>query len=665
MIDFRATSDGFMIVQDAKVLLTHCAAKPLFELFDGPCEISMRHGLFTSIRKSITAMRAATTYTVDVDEDGAWSISFSGLLHMRIEDRGDYAHITFALDADCPLKKLILHVPLDPSEAILGCGEQLSHLDLRGKRLPIWVSEPGFGRGPNVVKVLADIHSGHGGSREHLYFPQTTFVTTGGCFVHIHATSFCWFNFTQPERAALEIHQIPSSFDIGKGQSLQQAVGMLSRVVGRQKTLPLWLYDGLVLGIQGGRKVVQKKLETALRASIPITGLWCQDWQGVRMTRYGKQLFWNWEADEQLYPDLTGYIEDLHKQNIRFMGYNNPFLCTDAPLYQEAAEQGFFVNDKSGRPAIYYPSAFNVSLLDLCNPDAVNWMKDIIRHNMIGIGLDGWMADFGEHLEMGQRLYQGADSFFEHNAYPLRWARLQAEAIEEAGAKDRIVFFCRAGFTGSTLYVPLFWAGDQLVNFQKDSGLPVVVPAGISSSASGVGYWHFDIGGFMSIAWIKRSPELLARSCETAAFTQVMRTHEGINPTANVQFDHNEAMLRHFERMVRIHSLLKPYHVQLSQDYQGMGLPPIQPVFIDQVLVNNQYFYGTDLLVAPVLIKGRNSRIVKLPEGQWIHLFSGRRYGRGIYNVPAPLGSPAVFYRSESANSALFGSITEHKEYEI
>lgn len=477
----------------------------------------------------------------------------------------------------------------------------------------------------------------------------------------MQTTAFCRFDFSQKDSCTLLCHDIPSSIYVGQAGSIPTAVGALSSLLGRQEILPDWAFDGIILGLQGGRSVVEAKLKRALDAGIPVTAIWCQDWQGIRITPYGKQLFWNWQYDQQLYPDLPRFIEELHERGVKFLGYNNPFLSTDAPLYAEGERKGYFIRQKhSSLPYITSTTTFPVALVDLCNPAACLWYKQIIKENMLAIDLDGWMADFGEYLPPDGELFDNMDPYLEHNRYPVRWAQLNAQAVQEAGKGNEIVYFCRSGFTGSSNNVPLFWAGDQAVNFLADSGLPSVVRAAISSALSGIGYWHFDIGGFFSFAWIKRSRELLMRSCETAAFTAVMRTHEGINPRVNAQFDDDQEMLSHFARMARIHQALLFYHQHVSEQYQKEGIPPIMPVLVQKHRVaQGQYFYGQDLLVAPVLKKGARKRRVWLPEGKWIHFFTGQVYNEGRYAIRADIGSIPVFIRSTSPFLNLFREIAQ------
>lgn len=663
MIDIQTNQDSFILSHNEVPVLLHSKKSPCIGIGQGSCTITMPHGMYHIKDESLSMWKEPSRFSVDESKtkEGTIHITFGDLVKLTIhEEPFGLRIIPTVLTSEAP-NRFHIRLPLLPEDPIFGCGEQFSHLDLRGKILPLWVSEPGIGRGPNYVKVLANLHSGRGGSQEHTYFPQPSFVTASGRWALMQTTAFCRFDFSQKDSCTLLCHDIPSSIYVGQAGSIPTAVGALSSLLGRQEILPDWAFDGIILGLQGGRSVVEAKLKRALDAGIPVTAIWCQDWQGVRITPYGKQLFWNWQYDQQLYPDLPRFIEELHERGVKFLGYNNPFLSTDAPLYAEGERKGYFIRQKhSSLPYITSTTTFPVALVDLCNPAACLWYKQIIKENMLAIGLDGWMADFGEYLPPDGELFDNMDPYLEHNRYPVRWAQLNAQAVQEAGKGNEIVYFCRSGFTGSSNNVPLFWAGDQAVNFLADSGLPSVVRAAISSALSGIGYWHFDIGGFFSFAWIKRSRELLMRSCETAAFTAVMRTHEGINPRVNAQFDDDQEMLSHFARMTRIHQALLFYHQHVSEQYQKEGIPPIMPVLVQKHRVaQGQYFYGQDLLVAPVLKKGARKRRVWLPEGKWIHFFTGQVYNEGRYAIRADIGSIPVFIRSTSPFLNLFREIAQ------
>ena len=113
-----------------------------------------------------------------------------------------------------------------------------------------------------------------------------------------------------------------------------------------------------------------------------------------------------------------------------------------------------------------------------------------------------------------------------------------------------------------------------------------------------------------------------------------------------------------------MHARLAPYVRALSDEAVATGLPLQRPLFLHYADpefhdIQDQYLYGTDLLVAPVVAAGEDGRNVRLPEGQWRHLWSGDNYAGGLHMISAPAGNPPVFYRQDSAYAPLFASITE------
>jgi alpha-glucosidase len=184
---------------------------------------------------------------------------------------------------------------------------------------------------------------------------------------------------------------------------------------------------------------------------------------------------------------------------------------------------------------------------------------------MIGIGMSGWMADFGEYLPVDSVLYDG-DPKELHNQWPAIWAKLNREAIEESGVKDDVFFFMRAGYTGSVKDAACMWTGDQHVDWTEDDGLPSVIPASLSLGLSGQTIVHSDAGGYTTVMQMTRSKELLLRWEEMNAFSPLFRFHEGNQPSRNVQFDSDEQLLDHLARLSRIHVILKPYLIETEKE---------------------------------------------------------------------------------------------------
>jgi sulfoquinovosidase len=374
-------------------------------------------------------------------------------------------------------------------------------------------------------------------------------------------------------------------------------------------------------------------------------------------------LFWDWKYDPKLYPDLPQYIEKLRKQGVRFFGYINPFLAIEGALYREASERGFLIQKASGEEYHIVVTTFPAALLDLSNPEARTWIKQIIRESMIDIGLAGWMADYGEYLPTDAVLASGEPAELYHNRYPVEWAQINTEAIQEAGKEGEVVFFTRAGYSGTSRYSTLAWTGDQLVGWSLDDGLASAISASVSSGFCGIGFSHSDIGGFTTLGPYMRSKELFMRWTEMAVFSAMMRTHEGNRPDDNWQFDSDEETLQHFARMSALHVELKSYIEHAVKEYLKTGLPVMRHPFLhyerdEQVHeLRYQYLFGRDLLVAPVYLPGVNSWKVYLPEDEWAFLWNHIPYAKGWHTVEAPLGQPPVFFRVNSHWLEMFRKI--------
>ncbi|MBD5503894.1 MAG: alpha-glucosidase [Lachnospiraceae bacterium] len=561
---------------------------------------------------------------------------------------------------DMPFSKVNryrLVFPTNQWEHIYGCGETYSKLDLKGEKVRIWVAEHQNTRrisGKILREKLLGKHPERtlAFSAYESYYAQPTFVSSDKYFVHVNTNAYAEFDFSNRGQIVLELQETPE-ITIGWGDSFEAVSEGLSDVLGRQKALPDWIYDGGILAVQEGCDTVDRKIETAQRAGVKITAVWCQDWSGCRRTGFGYQVMWNWQRDDELYPKLPDKIAEWKKKGVRFLGYINPFLAIEKNIYREASEKGYCVKNKKGEDYMVTITTFPAAMIDFTNPKAYEWYKNLIKENMIGIGMSGWMADFGEYLPIDCVLYSGENPEVVHNQWPAIWAKLNREAIRECHMEEEIFFFTRAGHTGTIAHSDMMWTGDQHVDWSVDDGLPSVIPATLSLAMSGFGITHSDAGGYTTIMHMRRSKELLMRWEEMNAFSPLFRTHEGNQPVNNVQFDNDAELLAHLAKCMAIHVSLKKYIKDCVAEAVQKGIPVMRPLFYhydEEKLYQEkgEYLLGRDILVAPVLKEGVSERTCLLPSERWVHLFTGQEYGGGKVTVQAPIGQPPVFIRRNS-----------------
>jgi alpha-glucosidase len=660
-----------------KKIISHTEELPTFSIGKGSAEFDMYHGNF-DITSELESKYPLKHFEVieATENDAVIRFFYNGLclrVALKVSEKGLLVIQPTCEDGD--FNRFWIRLSSTKHEAVYGCGEQYSELNMKGKRVPLWVSEQGVGRNKKeMLTFLADKFERAGGDWYTTYFPQPSLITSPEFFCHVDDSAYMEFDFTHHDFSELECWHIPSKVVIGVEEDFIKTVQKQSEYFGLQPELPEWIFDGVMLGLQGGTDVVLPKIDHAMEKGVKISAMWIQDWEGKRITAFGKQLMWDWHFHEEMYPNLPETIKQLKEKGIRTMGYINPFLATEGKLYKEATEKDYTLKNKDGEEYLVVVTTFPVAIVDLTNPDAYNWLKEVIKTNMIDIGLSGWMADFAEYTPTDAIPFSGEDAQLLHNKFPMLWAKLNREAVEEAGKLGEVVFFMRAGYSFSQRYNTLMWSGDQMVDWSLDDGLPSVIPSALSLGMSGFGICHSDIGGYTTIAnemgTVTRSKELFMRWTEQAAFSPAMRTHEGNRPALNVQFDYDDEVIEHFAEMIRIHVKMKDYLLHLNKENAEQGLPFMRPLYMhyfDTVKSENcklkdikyQYLLGRDLLVCPVIEPGKTVKKVMLPEDQWINIWTGEEYGHGVYEFDVPLRRPPVFVRKDSEFKDLFLKLKE------
>jgi alpha-glucosidase len=662
---FCSVETGFDLHFAGRLVLSHRADRPVITMARGDPDVAMYRGNFR-IDDAPTAQIAPAFCEVSPDcvimHDQGEPAARLSLTGNRIDIellRPGYDRIEIAFHAA-------------PDEAVWGGGEQMSYLALNGRRYPMWTSEPGVGRDKSTELTRAMDEAGMaGGDYWNTNYPQPTFLTSRWLAVHCTAEAYSVLDFTDPAQHRVEVWSPRTVFELFAAEDPQVLVGQLSVRFGRQPPLPDWAIGGVIVGLKDGDRSFER-LEQFIAAGTAVSGIWCEDWAGIRETSFGRRLFWDWRRSRQRYPDLPERIAALANRGIRFLGYANPYLANDGILFEEAAEQGHFCL-RADSDEIYLVDfgEFDCGVIDFTREETRAWFAEkVLGREMLDIGMAGWMADFGEYLPTDVRLADGSDPMEAHNRWPVLWAEVNARAVESRGktgtANDGAVFFMRAGFSGVQAHCPLLWAGDQSVDFTRHDGIGTVITAALSAGLIGNAYSHSDCGGYTSLLGNVRSEELLQRWCELAAFAPVMRSHEGNRPDDNLQYDSSPELLACFARWSRIHAHLAPYVRHLCDEAASTGLPAQRPLFLhypdDASLwtLQDQYLYGGDLLVAPVIEAGADVRVVILPgERPWRHCWSGEDFAPGTHSIRAPIGQPPVFFSPDSAFAALFAGLAE------
>ena len=649
-------SDGRLSLRaDGTTLLSHSPEKPFAAALRREKSYQADRG---TVKETVRETANIPLRELRRDAGGSFVLSGEGHeLRLRVTEIEGGAAVAMEGEEGWAYR---FRLPAAPGEAVFGGGEQYRQTNLRGETVVNFVSEH-IKAAAVIEKALLPraLYREKPHSAIGSYAPMPVFVTDRGRMILFDTAADGVSELGAPE-LVFTFDACPAALRLWKADSYAALNRLLAGLLPNRQYLPDWCLDGMILGVQGGTETVLSKAFAMLDAGAKISAVWCQDWSGENRTVMGKQVWWNWEADETLYPGLREAIGKLRARGVRFLGYINPYLVKDSRLYTLCLEKGWLITRADGSVYHIKSTTFDAGMLDLTNPEAVRFIKDeLIKKNMLDLGMSGWMADFGEYLPVDCVLHEG-DPHELHNRWPVLWAKINREAVEEYGAADAM-FFSRSGYLGVQEYAPILWNGDQHTDTTRDYGLPCVMPASFSLGFSGVPLVHCDIGGFFSFGKLKRNGELFVRWMEMACFSLLMRSHESIRPWANAQFDAPE-VLPHTVRLTNIHAALRPYLERcLAQAAEGLAV--LRPDFWETMDFGASrepyaYFLGDELFVAPVIDLRRSERAVHLPAGDWVHLWTKERYAGGAdYTVPAPLGQPPVFYRADGEFAPLFAGL--------
>ncbi|MHA1235241.1 MAG: alpha-glucosidase, partial [Promethearchaeota archaeon] len=218
--------------------MEHSNQYPCIKIGSGEGKFKSRYGHY-KIKEKDVIERELREYEILRQEDYDIEIKLGTreyLLKLSCSIIDDLLEIRFS-SKNTDINRFWLKIGANESEAIYGCGEQFSEVNLRGKKVPLWVEEQGVD-----PPISGDWYT--------TYYPQPTFVSSENYFLHSESLCYAIFDFTHPDYHELYFWNIPDKIIIGKYQTALDTVSHLSKYLGRQPKLPEWVYDGVWLGIQ-------------------------------------------------------------------------------------------------------------------------------------------------------------------------------------------------------------------------------------------------------------------------------------------------------------------------------------------------------------------------------------------------------------------------------
>ena len=346
------------------------------------------------------------------------------------------------------------------------------------------------------------------------------------------------------------------------------------------------------------------------------------------------------------WPDPQGMIAQLRDEGFRLMVIEEPYLTVKSRNYPEALARGYLAKHYDGSAYTFDFWPGECALVDFSHPEARAWWT-AQHQSLLELGVAGWWTDLNEPAKHHQDMtHYGGSAAQVHNLTAFSMHQAVFAAHQQYAPQQRIFILSRSAFLGSQRYGAGLWSGDVDMTF---AALRKQVALGLNVGLAGFPLWGTDIGGFGFAG--KCTPELYIRWFQFGAFCPLCRPH-GDRTELREPWQFGAEVEAICRKYLRLRYRLLPYIYTAVYEACTTGVPLMRPLVLEfphdpRVLnLSDEYLFGPDILVAPVLDEGATERDVYLPTGVWIDFWTDTVHtGPCSLTVPAPLDTLPLFIR--------------------
>lgn len=489
---------------------------------------------------------------------------------------------------------------LTADEMIFGCGESATGLNKAGQKVNLFVTDP---QGPET---------------DQMYKPIPFFMSNRGygMFMHTSAPVACDFGATYIGLNKMFMGDENLDLFVFFGEP-KDILDEYTDLVGKPGMPPLWSFGTWMSRItyfseKEGYDVAANIRKNKYPCDVIHfdTGWFDVDWQC------------DYKFSENRFQNPQQMLKDLRSQGFHVCLWQLPYFTPKNRYFSELIEKDMYV--KNGNGELPYEDV----VLDFSNPETVKWYQDKLA-GLLNIGVSAIKVDFGEAAPLNGIYASGKSGWYEHNLYPVRYDMAVSEITKKLHNEN--IMWARAAWAGSQRY-PLHWGGDAATT---NTGLLGTLRAGLSFGLSGFSFWSHDMGGF-----VKSTPEdLYCRWIPFGFLTSHTRAH-GAPPTEPWLYD-SKRVQDVFRKSAEMKYRLMPYVYAQAKECTEKGLPMLRALFVEfpddpgAWKVDDEYLFGSQILVAPLLESGMTGRTVYLPEGKWIDYQTEKVYEGGWHRIEA------------------------------
>lgn len=647
--------DGNSVVFDcdnAKVLLKVCSGSMLKVWYDPKGKFQRANESFAVINEDID-----NAGKLQLEERPESYDIFTAQLRIRVDKApfriqvfdkyqkllmGDYQQKGLQHDSS----KLVAWKTLRSDEQFFGLGEKAGPLNRRGRSYTMWNSDkPCYSPGEDpLYKSIPFFLSNY---RYGVFF-DNTYKTV----FRFGTASEDYYSFEAPggEMIYYFIH----------GADYKQIISQYMQLTGKPIMPPEWAFGfSQSRGMYTNETLARTTAAEFRKRQIPCDIIY----QDIGWTD-GLQ---NFEWRKGNYTDPKGMLKYLDSLGFKMIVSQDPVISqATTKQWKEADSLGYFTTDiRTGKSYdMPWPWGGNCGVVDFTKPAVADWWG-AYQQKPLNDGVRGFWTDMGEpawsNEDATERLFMKHTAGMHneiHNVYGHTWDKVVKEQFDKRNPGKRIFQMTRSAFAGLQRYT-FGWSGDSGNGDDVLDGwnrLANQIPVGLSAGMGGIPFWATDISGYCGD--IKDYPamaELYTRWLQFGIFNPLSRAHhEGDNAVEPWLFG-TEAE-KNCRSAIELKYQLFPYIYTYAREAHDKGWPIMRAMMLEYpndqqtFSIDDQFLFGKELLVAPVVKKGAVSRKVYFPEGEWIDFYDGKTSydGEQQQTVKAPLSKVPLFVKRGS-----------------
>ena len=375
----------------------------------------------------------------------------------------------------------------------------------------------------------------------------------------------------------------------------------------------------------------------------------------------------DYKFDPRYWPDVKAMADEIHEGGTKLMVSMWPTINEKSENYRYMADRNLLLRTARGSNRLFDFEGWQAEI-DVSNPETRRFVWSKLKENYVDNGVDAFWFDVSE-VEILPEHFDNIISYrgsHEMTAllYPYDYAKLVYDGLREMGRED-IVTLIRGAYFGSQKLASLVWSGDIPSTFES---LRHQVHGGLNMAMCGIPWWNTDIGGFYGgDTQSDYFRDLIVRWFQFGLFSPVMRLHgdrirhytpDGTLPLPsgdpNEIWSFGERNFGILQNILKLRENLRPYIGAQMKIASERGWPVMRPMFFSFPrdaacwTVSDEYFFGDDILFAPILEYGATKRTVYVPEGEWILARNGTVYTKGTYEISAEIDEFIALVRKDA-----------------